>query len=164
VVRARKKSPPYQASHVKDAVVYKKIITYAQILAARYKHVDAYDIETLCINAGLKAFKRADKTRPHYLGYIYRSMYNAIIDQFKIPKLALPKVSGYTLLEHTPNFILKEICNSLLPLTQKELYYIWFLSQDYTFEEIAKIMGIPLGTVCSEISRRRQIWIQRFER
>jgi RNA polymerase sigma-70 factor (ECF subfamily) len=102
--------------------------------------------------------KLSDKNPPpiNINGYIYRTCKNTITDHHRKNQSQRKLTSHRTNTDIQP-FIECELRNKVRQLPRELRRLIWLLSMDYKYEEIARIVRKPIGTIKSEIHKARKL-------
>ncbi len=169
--------------HTIEACVHKKEaaqkklyeLYYGFALKAVFRYIYRYDMAVDVVNDGfIKFFKTAERFEVRdvanaekvFMGYLKRIMINTAIDQLRKNKMT-PEIGGI------PEYVwdidnneasaeemmrYKDLICCIKKLTpQYRSVFNLFVIDGYKHEEIAEILGIPVGTSKSTLSRARKI-------
>lgn len=138
------------------------------------------DAEDICQRSFEKAFMGIDKFNPQFAfsTWLYKIAENEAKDQLRKSKSSINSVSlsadgeAFTVLvDATPEEqviidqgvgeLVRRIGN--LPDMYKDVAEYRFI-KDYSYEDIAEALGIPLGTVKTRLNRARRILAEKYDR
>lgn len=144
---------------------------YYYALSILHNHHDALDLGQDSFVKAFRAIKTFDTTKP-FLPWLLRIVRNLCFNELKKKKrraespgpeednIFLETISAKT---KTPyeNVVAKELQNTIqnalkkLPEAQREVVFL-FHFQELTYEEIAEVMDVPVGTVMSRLFHGRK--------
>ncbi|MGD9344391.1 MAG: sigma-70 family RNA polymerase sigma factor [Candidatus Aminicenantes bacterium] len=143
-----------------DKEAYQEIVVrhmqsaYYVALAFVHNHQDALDISQDAFVRAFRKIKRFDTNRP-FFPWFYRILKNLCIDHYKhrrrLNEVPLENVRILRV-EHEDREMKKALWKGIdaLPPEQKEIIVLRYFQQ-LSYQEIAEILGKPIGTVMSSL-------------